>query len=123
MRDELFQLGEEESISAFSIKSFSSIADNLGAGMGLCDLLVQERYPIAAESDIHGAISSVLLEAASDDSGPSFFPEFTVRHPENDNAVLLWHAAAPLSHRHEDNQIISFKPPWSLKSFTDGNIA
>jgi L-fucose isomerase-like protein len=119
MRDELFQLGEEESISAFSIKSFSSIADNLGAGMGLCDLLVQERYPIAAESDIHGAVSSVLLEAASNDTGPSFFPEFTMRHPENDNAVLLWHASAPLSLRHRDDQTVSFRPPWILKDLPD----
>jgi len=28
---------------------------------------------------------------------PAYLAEFTVRHPENDNAVLLWHAAAPLS--------------------------
>jgi L-fucose isomerase-like protein len=119
MRDELFELGEEEAISAFSIKSFSSIADNLGPGMGLSDLLVQERYPIAAESDIHGAVSSVLLEAASNNAGPSFFPEFTVRHPENDNGVLLWHAAAPLSLRHEDFQTVAFKSPWILKDLPD----
>lgn len=119
MRDELLQLGEEESISAFSIKSFSSIADNLGPGMGLCDLLVQERYPIAAETDIHGAVSSVLLEAASNTAEPSFFPEFTVRHPENDNGVLLWHASAPLSLRHEDYQIVRFKPPWILEDLPD----
>jgi len=30
---------------------------------------------------------------------PGFLADITVRHPENDNGVLLWHAGAPLSMR------------------------
>jgi len=60
-------------------------------------------------------VSSVLIEAASMTEQPSFFPEYTVRHPTNDNAVLLWHGTAPLSLRHPDVKKISIAPPWILK--------
>lgn len=53
--------------------------------------LIQKGLPIACEGDIHGAISSVLLSAASMDSRPHFFADLTMRHPQNDNAELLWH--------------------------------
>jgi L-fucose isomerase-like protein len=115
MRDELFHIAEQEKLDAFSIKTFTSINDELGPGLELGNIYTQERYPIAAESDIHGAVSSILLEAASSVDGPSFFPEFTVRHPENDNAILLWHAAAPISLRHPDIDKIKTSPPWILK--------
>lgn len=52
--------------------------------------------PLAPESDLHGAVSSVILEAASSTDEPSFLPDLTIRHPDNDNAVLLWHFEAPL---------------------------
>ena len=115
MRDEIFRLGEENDLDAFAIKSFTSIPDELGPGVGLGDMLAQEWFPIAAETDIHGAVSSVLVEAASRVDEPSFFPEYTIRHPENDNAVLLWHAAAPLSLRHPDFAKVGILPPWILK--------
>ena len=60
-------------------------------------------------------MSSVLLRAASGGSGPVFFPEFTIRHPENDNAVLLWHASAPPSLRHPKAAKVRIAPPWILK--------
>ena len=48
-------------------------------------------YIISCESDMHGAISMVLLAAAARGKKVPFFGEFTVRHPENKNAELLWH--------------------------------
>lgn len=122
MRDELFRIAEEENLDAFSIKTFNSIIDELGPGAGLYEALVQERYPLAAESDIHGAISSVLIEAASRTDEPSFFPEFTIRHPENNNAVLLWHGTAPISLRHPDNKKVQILPPWILKDLPPSNL-
>ncbi|MCP4401900.1 MAG: fucose isomerase [bacterium] len=122
MRDELFRIAEEENLDAFSIKSFTSIAEELGSGVGLGDILAQERYPIGAESDIHGAISSVLLEAASQVDEPSFFPEYTVRHPENDNAILLWHGTAPFSLRHPDMKKVEILPPWILKGLPPSSL-
>jgi L-fucose isomerase-like protein len=114
-RDELFRLGEENDLDAFSIQSFSSIPDELGAGVGIGEMMLQEWYPIGAESDIHGAVSSVLVEAAASEEQPSFFPEYTVRHPTNDNAVLLWHGVAPLSLRHPEAGRVSVGAPWILK--------
>jgi len=122
MRDELFRLGEEENISAFSIKTFTSLGQTLGPGIGLGEMLAAERYPIAAETDIHGAVSSVLVEAASEVRAPSFFPEFTVRHPENDNAVLLWHGTAPYSLRHPEVKTIRILPPWILKGLPPASL-
>ena len=72
------------------------------------------RQSFAAESDIHGAVSSVLLEAATREEQPVFFPEYTIRHPANDNAVLLWHGTAPLSLRHPDVKRVRIEPPWIL---------
>ena len=122
MRDELFRIGEEEDISAFSIKTFTSLGETLGPGVGLGEMLASERYPIGAESDIHGAVSSVLVEAASAVDEPSFFPEFTVRHPDNDNAVLLWHGTAPASIRHPDVKTIRIMPPWILKGLPPSSL-
>lgn len=115
MRDEILKIKEDENIDVFSIKSFDSIPEELGEGNGLGDVLVQEKVPVAAESDIHGAISSVLLEAAAAVDEPSFFPEYTVRHPENDNGILLWHASAPLSLKDPQYDKVQILPPWILK--------
>jgi L-fucose isomerase-like protein len=115
MRDELFHLAERYDLDGFAIKSFTSLGTELGAGIGIGDMFVQERYPIGAETDIHGAISSVLLEAATWLEEPSFFPEFTVRHPENENAIMLWHGDHPYSLRHPSVEKVRIYPPWILK--------
>jgi len=122
MRDELFLMGEEQNLSAFSIKTFTSLGESLGPGIGLGEMLVQERYPVASESDIHGAISSILIEAAASVKEPSFFPEFTIRHPNNDNAVLLWHGTAPYSLRHPETREVPILPPWILKGLPPASL-
>ncbi|MGI6083733.1 MAG: L-fucose/L-arabinose isomerase family protein [Limnochordia bacterium] len=63
-------------------------------GIGTCMVnafLTEEGLPVACETDIHGAVTSVLLRAAVGDSTPTFFADLTVRHPEDDNKELLWH--------------------------------
>lgn len=57
-----------------------------------------EGMPVGCESDIHGVITSVMLEAAMGNHSPSFFADLTIRHPENDNAELLWHCG-PYPHK------------------------
>lgn len=47
--------------------------------------------PCACELDIHAAITSVMATAATGYTQPSFVADLTIRHPENDNAELLWH--------------------------------
>ena len=55
-------------------------------------------YIVACESDIHVAMTMALLRSASLGKKTPFLGEFTVRHPENKNAELLWHCGPfPLS--------------------------
>ncbi len=60
-------------------------------------------YMVACESDMHCAITMVLLKCATLGEGNPLFGEFTVRHPENKNAELLWHCGPfPVSEKAED---------------------
>ena len=58
--------------------------------------------PVACEADVLGAITSAMLQAASLGRAPVFFADLTQRHPDNDNAELLWHCGPfPYSLREE----------------------
>lgn len=50
--------------------------------------------PTACENDVHAAITSVMAVAASRYTRPSFVADLTIRHPEKDNAELLWHCGS-----------------------------
>ncbi|MFH0965069.1 MAG: fucose isomerase [Planctomycetota bacterium] len=100
LRDEMLELAERHELDAFAVQSFMSICEELGAMVELALTLVSEAgYPVACETDIHGAISCVLLARASLDAEPTFLADFTIRHPEDDNGILLWHCGFPLSLR------------------------
>lgn len=59
-------------------------------------------YLISCETDVHCAMTMALLECATLGEGKPLFGEFTVRHPENKNAELLWHCGPfPLSQKAE----------------------
>jgi L-fucose isomerase-like protein len=54
-------------------------------------LLNEEGYPIVCETDIHGAVTALMVEAACLDDTRSFFADWTIRHPDNANGELLQH--------------------------------
>jgi L-fucose isomerase-like protein len=54
-------------------------------------LLNDEGIPVACETDIHGAITALLVEAAGMDETRSFFADWTIRHPDLPNGELLQH--------------------------------
>jgi len=65
-------------------------------------LLNDMGYLISCESDVHCLMTMVLLKCATLGEGKPLFGEFTVRHPENKNAELLWHCGPfPLSQKAE----------------------
>ena len=65
-------------------------------------LLNDMGYLISCESDLHALMTMVLLKCATMGEGKPLFGEFTVRHPENKNAELLWHCGPfPLSQKAE----------------------
>lgn len=63
-------------------------------------LLNDMGYIVSCESDLHCAMTMVLLESAAFGKKRPFLGEFTVRHPQNRNAELLWHCGPfPLSQK------------------------
>ena len=60
-------------------------------------------------------------KSASNHGGPSFISDITIRHPDNDNAVLLWHTDAPLSLRHPDSYV-KVDLPWILRGLPTGLV-
>lgn len=68
-------------------------------------LLNDMGYMVSCESDIHCALTMSLLKCATMGEGKPLFGEFTVRHPENKNAELLWHCGPfPLSQKAEGTE-------------------
>lgn len=98
LRDEMFEIARARKLDAFAVQSFMSICEELGAMIEFALAEVTEKgCPAICETDIHGAISSVILQRASFDIEPTFLADFTVRHPEDNNSILLWHCAFPLA--------------------------
>lgn len=54
-------------------------------------LLNEEGFPVVCETDIHGAITAIMAEAAGMNDNRTFFADWTVRHPDNENGELLQH--------------------------------
>jgi L-fucose isomerase-like protein len=75
-----------------SIECWSGLSELFGIlPCQLIGELTAMGYPVSCEGDVCGAITSVMLHAADFNKTPSFFADLTVRHPERDNAELLWH--------------------------------
>jgi L-fucose isomerase-like protein len=86
------QTAQEYGCTAAAIQCWNALQDITGIMPCLANaLLADEGLPCACETDIHGAITAVMLQAAAMDEKPHFFADITVRHPEKDNVELLWH--------------------------------
>ncbi len=77
---------------AIAIQCWTSLQDMVGImPCHANSLLTDEGLPTVCETDIHGAITAVMMQAAGMGESTPFFADITVRHPYNDNAELLWH--------------------------------
>ena len=82
----------DEGLTAVAVQCWSALQDALElapcfthgemTGLGI---------PVACETDVHGAVTSIMLQAAAQGTTPTFFADLTVRHPEHENRELLWH--------------------------------
>lgn len=98
LRDILLGYADEHGLDAIAVESFMTITEELGAMISYAQAMVTDRgIPCITESDILGAVSSILAEAVTLGRERSFFADVTIRHPENPNGFLLWHDAFPLS--------------------------
>lgn len=78
--------------SAIAIQCWSALQEAMGIMPCLANaILTDEQIPVTCETDIHGAITSVMVQAATMNQLPTFFADLTVRHPENENGELLFH--------------------------------
>lgn len=83
---------EEEGLSAVAIQCWMALPDEYGMAPCFANaMLTDEKIPVICETDIHGAITSVMLQAANRYKEPIFFSDLTIRHPEKNNSELLWH--------------------------------
>ena len=99
VRDQMLAHAADDGLDAIALQDFTSLVDAMGTYCFLSNGMVSETVPVSCESDIHGAVSLVLLHRAMHAAAPVFLADVTVRHPVDDNGVLLWHAGAPLSMR------------------------
>ena len=88
----LLDWAEEQNLAAIAFKCWEELQDALGIFPCFINSEVTAcGVPVACETDILGALTSVLLMGACDTGRPTFFADLTVRHPENNNGELLWH--------------------------------
>lgn len=78
--------------NAIAIQCWNALQGEIGImPCGANSLLNEEGIPVVCETDIHGAVTAVMAEAAGMDECRSFFADWTVRHPDNENGELLQH--------------------------------
>lgn len=92
-------LAEKYGCSAVAIQCWNALQDEIGImPCAANSLLNEEGIPVVCETDIHGAISQLMAEAACMNERRVMFADWTVRHPDNDNGELLQHCGPwPLS--------------------------
>lgn len=85
-------LADKYGCNAIAIQCWNALQGEIGImPCAANSLLNEEGIPVVCETDIHGAITAVLVEAAGMDENRSFFADWTVRHPDNGNGELLQH--------------------------------
>ncbi len=88
----LVEWARDENLSAIAIQCWNALQLSLGIVPCFVDSeLTSLGIPVVCETDINGALTSILLQNASFTELPTFFADLTIRHPEDDNAELLWH--------------------------------
>ncbi len=85
-------LADKYGCKAGAIQCWNALQDEIGImPCAANSLLNEEGFPVVCETDIHGAVTALLAEAAGMGEKRSFFADWTVRHPDNENGELLQH--------------------------------
>ena len=74
--------------------------------------------PSSCETDVWGAISQLMLQAASLGEDTEFLADWTYRHPTNDNSELLWHGgpfAYSLATKEKQPRFFGRQATWEMK--------
>lgn len=113
------RLSEKYGCQAIAIQCWNALQGELGVMPCAANaLLNDEGIPVVCETDIHGAITSLLVEAAGMDETRSFFADWTIRHPDIENGELLQHCGPwPISIAKEKAKLtypLAFEHPGSI---------
>lgn len=74
------------------IQCWTALQDEIGILPYAAESLLQdEGLPVTCETDIHGVISELIVEAATLGEHRAIFADVNTRHPENPNGELLQH--------------------------------
>ena len=85
-------LADKYGCNAAAIQCWNALQSEIGImPCAANSLMNEEGFPVVCETDIHGAITAIMLEAAGMDTTRTFFADWTVRHPDNENGELLQH--------------------------------
>ena len=85
-------LAEKYGCKAIAIQCWNALQGEIGIMPCAANaLLNEEGIPVICETDIHGAVSQLLAEAATMNETRGMFSDWTVRHPDNPNGELLQH--------------------------------
>ena len=85
-------LADKYGCNAIAIQCWNALQGEIGIMPCAANaLLNEEGIPVVCETDIHGAISQLITEAAAMNERRAMFADWTVRHPDNDNGELLQH--------------------------------
>ncbi len=119
MKVAMKSLAQKYGCNAIAIQCWNALQDELGImPCAANSLLNEEGIPVVCETDIHGAITALMVEAAGMGLNRSFFADWTVRHPDNDNGELLQHCGPwPISVAKEKPTIgypLAFDHPGSV---------
>lgn len=112
-------LAEKYGCNAIAIQCWNQLQTELGIMPCAANaLLNEEGIPTVCETDIHGAITALLVEAAGMGQVRSFFADWTIRHPDCPNGELLQHCGPwPISVAGEKPTItypLAFDHPGSI---------
>ncbi|QHQ62154.1 fucose isomerase [Anaerocolumna sedimenticola] len=115
------QLAERYGCNAIAIQCWNALQGEIGImPCAANSLLNEEGIPVVCETDIHGAITALMVEAAALDDTRSFFADWTVRHPDNENGELLQHCGPwPISVAKEKPTIgypLAFEHPGAVEA-------
>lgn len=115
------QLIKEHGCSAVAIQCWNALQDELKIMPCMANaMLTDEGIPVVCETDIHGAITSVIAQAATMGETPTFFADWTVAHPTNKNGELLQHCGCfPISLT-KKGQKAQMEVPFALESGCGG---
>jgi len=86
------RLCQQYGCNSGAIQCWTALQDEIGILPYASESLLQdEGLPVTCETDIHGVISELLVEAATMGDHRAVFADVNCRHPENPNGELLQH--------------------------------